>query len=269
MLCALNPAARLNTIVDEINRLHSDAAFVVHTGDLSYHGMEPAYRAMHDILDRLVVPYHLLIGNHDDREAFKKIFTDTPVDAHGFVQYVVPTPVGAFVMLDSVAHGEEHGVLCEQRLQWLKHQLERHQAEPVYLFLHHPPFAIGVRSLDASRLKQDRELGAALHKHGDVRHLFYGHVHRAIAGSWRGIPTSTVPGTNHQVALYLGTDTTMIGSHEATAYGVCLVDDEHVIIHFQDPLDRSARFVLTDPDSKKAATVDALVAPPHAFNGAL
>ena len=80
MLCALDPAERLNAIVDAINRVHSDAEFVVHTGDLSYHGREPAYRAMRAILDRLQMPYHLLIGNHDDREAFKRIFHDTPVD---------------------------------------------------------------------------------------------------------------------------------------------------------------------------------------------
>lgn len=268
-MCALNPAERLNTIVDEINRLHADAAFVVHTGDLSYHGMEPAYHAMRTILDRLLVPYHLLIGNHDDREAYKRSFPNTPLDDNGFVQYVISTPVGAFVMLDTVEHGQEHGVLCDKRLHWLGEQLQRWRAEPVYVFLHHPPFAIGIGSLDESRLRQSDELGELLRGHGDVRHMFYGHVHRAIGGSWRGIPTTTVPGTNHQVALYLGEDQTMIGSHEASAYGVCLINDESVVIHFQDPLDRSARFVLTDPRSKRAKTIDALIAPPAAFDGAL
>lgn len=130
-LCALDPASRLNSIVDEINRLHADAAFVVHTGDLPYHGLEPVYRAM------------------------------------------------------------------------------------------------------------------------------------------REISTSTLPGINHQIALYLGEDMTMIDSHEANAYGVCLIDDDYVVVHFQDPLDRSARFVLTDPRSKQTPTAAALIAPPQAFNDAL
>jgi len=36
-----------------------------------------------------------------------------------------------------------------------------------------------------------------------IRHLFFGHVHRPIAGSWLGIPFSTLRGTNHQVCFDL------------------------------------------------------------------
>ncbi|MCA0011300.1 hypothetical protein LB561_07460 [Mesorhizobium sp. B292B1B] len=31
-----------------------------------------------------------------------------------------------------------------------------------------------------------------LQRHGNVRHIFIGHVHRLIAGNWRGIPVSTL-----------------------------------------------------------------------------
>ena len=60
----------------------------------------------------------------------------------------------------------------------------------------------------------------------------------------------------------------MIGSHEASAYGVCLIDEESVAVHLQDPLDESPRFVLSDPLSKQAASIDDLVAPPASFAGA-
>ena len=268
-LCALDPAARLTRIVDEINRLHGDAAFVVHTGDLSYHGMEPAYRHLAEILGRLTVPHHLLIGNHDDRAAFKRSFPKVPVDADGFVQYAIETTEGVFLMLDTVADGEEGGYLCPARLKWLERQLAAHHDRPVFLFLHHPPFDIGIGSIDASRLAQADALAALLRRHGEVQHIFYGHVHRAIAGSWHGIPTSTVPGTNHQVALYLGPEPEMLGSHEATAYGVCLIEGPSVILHYQDPFDCGPRFVLSDPRSKTAATAAELAPPPAKFDGRL
>ena len=268
-LCALDPALRLQATVESINRIHGDAQFVVHTGDLSYHGGEPAYHAMAQILAQLRMPYHLLIGNHDDRETFRRVFPSVPVDDAGFVQYTVDTPVGVFVMLDSVEDGQEHGVLCEKRLAWLARELQRFHQRAVFLFMHHPPFDIGIRSLDASRLRQAAPLYELLRSHGNVRHLFYGHVHRAIGGSWRGIPATTLPGTNHQVALYMGPDPTLIGSHEASAYGVCLIDEESVAVHFHDPLDESPRFVLSDPRSKQAASVGDLVAPPALFDGAL
>ncbi len=137
---------------------------------------------------------------------------------------------------------------------WLDDRLDERRGEPVFVFLHHPLFRIGIGSLDASRLTPADALAVALKRHGRVRHIFYGHVHRAIAGSWHGIPTTTLPGTNHQVALYLGPEPDMIGSHEASACGVGLIDDECVTVHYQDPLDRSPRFVLIDPRSKQAAS---------------
>jgi len=261
-LCGLEPSARLTKAIDTVNRIDGDAAFAVVTGDLSYHGMEPAYRTLREILADLAMPHHLLIGNHDDRESFKRIFPETPVDENGFVQYTIETAMGAFVMLDSVVDGQSHGKLCEKRIAWLSAELSRLRGTPVYLFLHHPPFDVGIGSLDACRLEAPEALGQVLKNHGDIRHLFYGHVHRPISGSWRGIPATTLPGTNHQVGLYLGPEPTMLGSHEPPAYGVCLIDDETVAIHMRYFLDESARFDLGSPQSKSATTPGELAPPP-------
>lgn len=266
-LCALEPSARLAAIVDCVNRIDGDADFMVLTGDLSYHGGQPAYRAMKEILADLEMPCHLLIGNHDDRESFKRIFPETPTDGHGFVQYAVETEAGAFVMLDSVEDGHSHGVLCTDRLAWLAAQLERFRGTPVYLFLHHPPFPVGIGSLDDCMLQDPAPLGRLLKAHGDIRHIFYGHVHRPIAGSWLGIPATTLPGTNHQVGLYLGPEPDMLGSHEPPAYGICLIDDETVVVHMRNFLDESPRFLLADPASKTAATADDLSPLPAKLRG--
>ena len=258
-LCALNPAERLTGVVEDVNRAHGDAAFMVLTGDLSYHGLEPAYREMKAILARLAIPCHLLIGNHDDRAAFRRVFPETPADPDGFVQYVVETPAGAFVMLDTVEAGAERGVLCESRLAWLEAELKARAGTPVFLFLHHPPFEIGVRGLDASRLAPAEALAAMLRAHGQVRHIFYGHVHRPVAGSWHGIPASSLPGTNHQVGLYLGPEPELVGTHEPPAYGVCLIDEATIAVHLCFFEDTGARFRLSDAKSKAAVGVEDLV----------
>ncbi|MEM9682191.1 MAG: metallophosphoesterase, partial [Pseudomonadota bacterium] len=93
-LCALDPAARLRAAIERIGAMDSDADFAVMTGDLSYHGGEPAYRDLRQMLDGLPMPCHLLIGNHDDRETFKQVFPETGVDTNGFVQYAVETKAG-------------------------------------------------------------------------------------------------------------------------------------------------------------------------------
>lgn len=60
-------------------------------------------------------------------------------------------------------------------------------------------------------------LFAILNEHGNVRHIFAGHAHRPIAGSWRGIPISVLRGTNHQSALEFS-PVKLAVTHEPSAY---------------------------------------------------
>ena len=116
-------------------------------------------------------------------------------------------------------------------------------------------------------MRDDGVLAELLLGHGQVRHLFYGHVHRPVSGSWHGIPTSSLPGTNHQVGLLLDRALDMIGTHERPAYGVVLIDEHSVIVHQKDFVDDSPRFVLTDPKSKQATDASALAAVPASLVG--
>lgn len=266
-LCALDPRARLRAAFEDINRHHLDAAFVVMTGDLAYLGEPQSYRDLRILLNDLKLPYHLLVGNHDERSNFRDVFPDTPVDDNGFVQYVVETPAGAFIMMDTMEAEASYGIYCEQRFTWLERQLTDRAGQPVFLFLHHPPFDIGIASLDSSRLSDADRLAGLIKKHGDVRYMFYGHVHRAVWGAWRGIPTSALPGTNHQVGLTLGDTDEMLGTHERPAYGVVLIEDDCVNVHLRDFIDESPRFPLLDKRSKDAASASELPPPPAELIG--
>ncbi|MGI9478138.1 MAG: phosphodiesterase [Hyphomicrobiaceae bacterium] len=266
-LCTLDAAARLRAVVDDVNRLHADAAALVLTGDVAYHGLEPGYRLAREILGELTVPCHLLIGNHDDREVFKSCFVDTPVDDGGFVQYAVETPAGSLIMLDTVHHGHEDGEMCAARLDWLEARLEERAGHGVFVFMHHPPFDVGIGSLDACKMVQGAALAKLLKAHGDVRHIFYGHVHRAITGSWHGIPATALPSTNHQVGLLLAESTEMVGTLEPPAYGVVLIDGETVVVHQRYFADESPRFLLMDRRSMDAATAEDLVGLPEQLRG--
>ena len=78
----------------------------------------------------------------------------------------------------------------------------------------------------------------------NIRHLFFGHLHRPVAGSWRGIPISTLRATSHQVALDFVIEGRIPGSHEPPAYGVCLLEEDQMIVHMHDFLDRTNTFLL-------------------------
>jgi hypothetical protein len=59
----------------------------------------------------------------------------------------------------------------------------------------------------------------------------------------------------------------MLGSHEPPAYGVCLIENESIVVHMRHFLDESPRFVLTDRNSKQAKQLSDLTPPPPEIKG--
>lgn len=243
----LDPRDRLEACIADINANHGDAAFCVFSGDLTDRGEPAAYRVLREVLQDLRLSYHLMMGNHDKREALREVFPETPADADGFVQQALDTPRGRILLLDSVAAGSHAGAFCERRADWLAARLDEAGERPVYLFLHHPPFDIGIPSLDRIRLLDPGPLIRALDGRRNVKHLFLGHVHRPVGGAWRGIPFSALRSTAHQVAFDLETPSPIPKSHEPPAYAVILLEADRTLVHLHDYLDRSRLSDATSP----------------------
>ena len=226
------PRRQFAAAIDSINTEHADAHLVAITGDLAALGQAAAYQELRACLADLGVPYRLCLGNGDHRARFLAAFPETPVDEDGFVQSVLDTADGRLIFLDSLADGEHWGELCEKRLTWLDQRLREVDGGAVFIFMHHPPFPVGVRLLDRLAL---RSADAFFETIGgrNVRHMFFGHLHRPIAGSWRGIPVSVVQSTVSQFALKLS-DEKPARSYENPHYAVALIDPEQVIVHFHD-----------------------------------
>lgn len=249
-----DPAARLAAAIEDINRNHRDAALCVLTGDLTHHGDAAAYAVLAELLSALRVPWHLVPGNHDDREAMKAAFPDLAQDRNGFLQSVRPTASGLLLFLDTVQPGIHSGVYCRQRLDWLSEILIAAGSSPVYLFMHHPPMRIAMPRLDQYRLTDHAELGRVLARHPNIRHIFCGHVHRPVSGSWQGIPFSALPGTNHQNLLDFRDGRENIASLEPPAYAVIFCEADTTAVHLNSFLDDSPRF-LYDPAAPVAEQI--------------
>ena len=177
----VDTAAILRRAIPMLNRLRPD--FVVAGGDLSGDGSEDSYRRLQELLRPLDAPIHLLMGNHDDRTAFRRVFrphaapTDDPVDAAFEVGGI------RFLLLDSTLPGKGEGALSTDQLRWLDRELNASAERTAWIFLHHQPLPIYIRWLDRIGLANPEPFLEVVARHPQVAAVAYGHVHQAR--SWR------------------------------------------------------------------------------------
>jgi 3',5'-cyclic AMP phosphodiesterase CpdA len=240
-----SPWQRLAAAFDSIRREHADALLCLLTGDLADAGEPEAYRELARRCADLPMPVCPLPGNHDERTALQAAF---PGRAEGpFFQYGLDTAIGRFLFLDTLDPGRAAGRYCAARQAWLRAQLATDET-PLWLAMHHPPFATGIPAMDRYALADGEALWSCLvPARQRIRHLFFGHLHRPIGGHWRGISVSCTGSPNHQVALDLQSapaNGDVPGCAEAPSYAVILCDEDCVLVHHHQFLDRSQRFPL-------------------------
>lgn len=224
-----DPIANLDRALDHVLAHHADAAAVFITGDLSDWGDAADYALLRERLHRVPVPVHPGIGNHDDRATFLDHFPHLASD--GFAQYRVDLPDHVALVLDTWEESTHAGSYCEARAAWLDARLSEADA-PVLLFMHHNPVPIGIAPMDAIMQRDADRLGAVLDAHpGRVRHIFHGHCHLPLSGSFRGVPFSAPRGTNHAGWPDFGNVTYLAGSDLPEAYAVALLTDDAVMVH--------------------------------------
>jgi len=234
------PSDRFEACLQDIERHHKDAEFCVISGDLTEFAEPEAYAYLARRLARFPLPVFLMIGNHDTRETFLRAFPGHPVDEAGFIQYRHQTEAGVFLFLDTTRDGIDvhEGQLCALRLNWLRAQLEAAGDKPVYVFMHHPPFDLGIPYVDEIKLVEADAFAEVAGRALNLRHVFYGHVHRMTYVNWHGIPFTSLPSLNHQIPLVAAS---VEGEFcdEPPAYAVITLAPEQMTVHFNTFLQRN------------------------------
>jgi 3',5'-cyclic-AMP phosphodiesterase len=260
-LYGLDPAARLARAVDVINRDHRDIAFVVIAGDLVHSGDCAAYEVLCSILERLYVPVILLMGNHDRRASFRAVFPNADDDGNGFVQSVRTLDAATLITIDTLdesatTHG---GELCDKRLAFLENGLRQAPRDrPVLLFQHHPPLDLGLPHMDAFRLQDSEAEWQVFRRTRTPDIMFFGHIHRPVAGIWRGIPFHIQRATSHQVAFDLTTSAYIPGTHEWPDYSLVAVYGRDIVLLQRSFLYDGPTFSLDSKAAQPASSVDEL-----------
>ena len=252
-----DPVAQLRAAIAHMTAHHGDADLCVLSGDLAHDGDPDAYALLAEILQDLPMPRQLVVGNHDNRGRLREAFPEIEATEDGFLQSYRDQDGMRLVFLDTVEPGVHTGAFCEARAAWLDRVLADAGDRAVLIFMHHPPMPIGMPRIDAYRILDPGPLEATFTAHNNIRHIFFGHIHRPLAGSWHGIPLSALKGTNHQTGLDFSVGDANTITLEPASYAVIFARPESVVVHFNDFADESRRFVY-DPHAPEAEQIKRL-----------
>lgn len=245
-ILGIDPVVNFRACLDHVAEFHADADRIVITGDLTHHGLWESYTRLKAMLDASPLKGEaaprLLVGNHDDRSIFRSVFTDAAADEAGYVQWTEDVAAGRFLYLDTAEKGTHAGRYGDDRLAWLRRQLEKAARDGVgaWIFMHHNPTAVHVANADRIGIAEEAQFLALLAEfRATVRHIFFGHCHFTLSGAVHGIPFSAPRSTCHTCwPDFSGIAGRMGHGDLAPNYNVCILSDHSVVVHSIDFLDQ-------------------------------
>lgn len=238
-IIGLDPVARFQAALSHALANHSDAQGIILMGDLTHGETVAEYEILRTILAEVTLPITYMMGNHDRRDAFLKVFPEATLDGAGFVQSGFDIGGWRGLTLDSLdgppyPNGLHSGLICPERLDWLSDQLAQAKDRPIVLFVHHPLGDIGFPMMDAIKMSNGGEIISLLKSHPMPVHVLAGHVHRTISGQWGGVPYTVFKSPCHQNPLNLTEKYASMSVDEPGAYGVVLFEGSNIIVHSED-----------------------------------
>ncbi len=174
----------LENAVKDINK-EKDIAFVVFTGDNLDSPHEEYLPDFLKIINKLDVPYYIVIGNHDvfkNNGLSKARYLEIVKEYNFFYKYKKPNYVfkkDGFVFI--VADGAKEiipgstGYYKEDTLKWLDKQLKKYKNDPVIIFQHFP--LISTKEVSSHEVYQKEKYLDLLDKHDNVISIVAGHLH--------------------------------------------------------------------------------------------
>lgn len=169
---------RLIRVVEHLNSLVPRPDVLLLTGDTTETGGKEAYQYLKEILQPVTMPLYIIPGNHDDREELRAAFSEEIyMPQNGFIQYVIDDYPVRLIALDTHVPNEDHGLLCTNRLLWLKEKL-RETSKPTLIFMHHFPMKVGLRIFDNMLCHVEGDFENLIQSSPHVLGIVAGHYHK-------------------------------------------------------------------------------------------
>ncbi|HEY1408719.1 MAG TPA: metallophosphoesterase [Promineifilum sp.] len=173
-------------VIEMINALPTPPDFVIHTGDVTTHPTEAAYRLAAKTFEALKFPIYYCTGNHDTSADIHRYMAMGPkVDCQpgtDTLSYAFEVRGYRFLVLD--ARGPDpidpHGLLSPQQLEVLRRETKP-AGPPLCIFTHYPAVRLNSPWMDANMpIFNGEEMHQSLLPARErIRGVFYGHIHNS------------------------------------------------------------------------------------------
>ncbi|MDM4762622.1 phosphodiesterase [Galbitalea sp. SE-J8] len=260
---SVDSEAHLRRLLEGVEAAHGRPEAMVFTGDLADRGEPEAYdrlrRLVEPVAERLGTEVVWVMGNHDDRAAFREGLLDqagsaAPVDrVHWFGGL-------RLVVLDSTVPGHHHGRITGAQLDWLAEELATSAPHGTILAMHHPPVPSMLDLAMTVELRDQASLAEVL-QGTDVRSILAGHLHYSSTALFAGIPVSVASATCYTQDLTVAAGGTR-PRDGAQAYNLVHVYDS-TVLHSVVPLGGQAALSYSSPAESAAVLArEGIVVPP-------
>jgi len=190
----VSPHQRLGEVISSFDKLEYPPSFVVITGDLSAGSSLEGYESVMGYTEQLKkrgIRTIFTMGNHDDRDNFRKVFGEKP--SSGPVHYRVEVGGLQILVLDTLNTSfqlprDRLGFFEGEQLKWLSEVLNEDPLRPTVIALHHPllgsPHKMFSGSLfDDGQRDEFREVISG----NNVLALLCGHLHHSQVTTVNGV----------------------------------------------------------------------------------
>jgi Icc protein len=244
--------ANLRSLFEQVESSGGRPEAIVITGDLADVGDPAAYARLKSIIEpaaeRLGAQVVWVMGNHDDRSAFREALLDqgpgvAPVDRVHCVNGL------RIISLDSSVPGHHYGEISDDQLDWLAKELSTPSRDGTILALHHPPIP-SVLDLAVLVELRDQSALAEVLRGSDVRSIIAGHLHYSSTATFAGIPVSVASATCYTQDLNVPVGGTK-ARNGAQAFNLVHVYDD-TVLHSVVPLGDHAEVSYVDAEETQA-----------------
>jgi len=194
---AVDSANHLAQLLAELEASEGRPEAIIFTGDLADKGEADAYDKLRTMVEplaaRLGAQVIWVMGNHDDRDAFRTQLLDE-VPSQRPIDRVYDVNGLRIITIDSTVPGHHWGELTSDQLDWLAEELATPAPHGTILAMHHPPLPSVLDLATVVELRDQQGLAEVI-AGSDIRSIIAGHLHYSSTGTFAGIPVSVASAT--------------------------------------------------------------------------